>query len=161
MSDRDPLNKLSGTTGISGAVDAVFILTKDERNQNTAKLVCTGRDIEHQEFELAFSKETCVWEMLPESSVMPRKLLPPEMVQFVAFMRETVCFRGSSTELAERFNAYADLTMAVKGMKQMMNRWRSQLREQGVSFQNHRSNGLRMVEVFYSSASDPSDVSDV
>ena len=160
MSDKDPLNKLSGTTGISGAVDAVFILTKDDRNQNTAKLVCTGRDIEHQEFELAFSKEACVWEMIPESAAIPRPLLPLEMVKFVAFMKETVCFRGSSTELAERFNAYADLSMAVKGMKQMMNRWRSQLREQGVSFQNHRSNGLRTVEVFYSSASDSSDVSD-
>ncbi|MBQ5866787.1 MAG: AAA family ATPase, partial [Oscillospiraceae bacterium] len=42
QSDRDPVNKLSGTTGISGAVDAIFVLDKDERKQNGAKLICTG-----------------------------------------------------------------------------------------------------------------------
>ena len=45
--DRDPINKLSGTTGISGAVDAVFVLDKKERSQNTALLICTGRDEYH------------------------------------------------------------------------------------------------------------------
>lgn len=50
--DRDPVNRLSGTTGISGAVDAVFVLDKKERSQNTALLVCTGRDIAYRELEL-------------------------------------------------------------------------------------------------------------
>ena len=58
--DRDPVNRLSGTTGISGAVDAVFVLDKKERAQNTALLVCTGRDIEYRELELRFSKGRCV-----------------------------------------------------------------------------------------------------
>ena len=40
--------------------------------------------------------------------------------------------------------------MSVKGMKQMMNRWRYSLREHGLTFHNHRSNGLRSVEVSYS-----------
>ena len=43
--DSDPLNKLSGTTGISGAVDAVFVLDKSKRSQDNATLVATGRDI--------------------------------------------------------------------------------------------------------------------
>ena len=34
--DRDPVNRLSGTTGISGAVDAVFVLDRKERAQNAA-----------------------------------------------------------------------------------------------------------------------------
>ena len=44
--DSDPLNKLSGTTGISGAMDAVFILDVSKRHARGATLFCTGRDIE-------------------------------------------------------------------------------------------------------------------
>ena len=47
--DRDPLNKLSGTTGIVGAVDSVFVLDKSKRGDNLVTLVCTGRDIEYRE----------------------------------------------------------------------------------------------------------------
>lgn len=145
--DRDPVNRLSGTTGIGGAVDAIFILDKDERKQNLAKLICTGRDIEHRELELRFNKETCVWEMLSDSLDSPENLLPQEMEKLLGFMKQKVYFSGTSTELATQFNAYANLNMSVKGMKQMMNRWRYSLREQGLTFHNHRSNGLRSVEV--------------
>ena len=43
--DRDPVNRLSGTTGISGAVDAVFVLDKKERVRYSALLANTGRDM--------------------------------------------------------------------------------------------------------------------
>ena len=52
--DSDPLNKLSGTTGIVGAVDSVFVLDKSNRSENLAPLVCTGRDIEHRQLEIKF-----------------------------------------------------------------------------------------------------------
>ena len=148
--DRDPINRLSGTTGIGGAVDAIFILDKDERNQNLARLICTGRDIEHRELELRFNKEICVWEMLSDSLDSPENLLPQEMEKLLVFMKQKEYFHGTSTELATQFNAHANLNMSVKGMKQMMNRWRYSLREHGLTFHNRRSNGLRSVEVSYS-----------
>lgn len=148
--DRDPINRLSGTTGIGGAVDAIFVLDKDERNQNLAKLICTGRDIEHRELELRFDKDACVWEMLSDSLDSPENLLPQEMEKLLEFMKQKAYFNGTSTELASQFNAYANMNMAVKSLKQMMNRWRYSLREQGLTFHNHRSNGLRSVEVSYS-----------
>ena len=145
--DRDPVNRLSGTTGISGAADAIFILDKDERNQNCAKLVCTGRDIEHRELELRFSKESCTWEMLSDSLECPEVLLPPEMGMLLEFMTQEKYFTGTSTELANRLNAYGNLHVSAKGLKQMMNRWRYPLQEQGLTFHNHRSNGQRSVDV--------------
>ena len=160
QSDRDPVNKLSGTTGISGAADAIFVLDKDERRQNAAKLICTGRDIEYRELELRFSKDTCTWELLSDSLDTPENLLPQEVVKLLAFMREIVFFCGTNTELAERFNAYAGLNLAVKSLKQLMNRWRYELQEQGVTYDNRRSNSQRLVEVRYSSAGDSSDGSD-
>ena len=89
--DRDPINRLSGTTGIGGAVDAIFILDKDERNQNHAKLICTGRDIEHRELELRFNKESCVWDMISDSLDSPENLLPQEMkVELAAILLDDI-----------------------------------------------------------------------
>ncbi len=149
MGDKDPVNRLSGTTGIGGAVDAVFVLDKDERNQSTAKLICTGRDIEHRELGLRFNKDTSVWELLSDSLDNPENLLPREMEMLLAFMKEKQSFIGTSTELADQFNAHTKLNMAVKSLKQMMNRWRHLLQENGLTFRNHRSNGVRSVEVSY------------
>lgn len=159
--DSDPLNKLSGTTGISGAVDAVFVLDKSKRSQSNATLICTGRDIEYQELELKFSKENCVWELVADSAAEPLLLLPKEMSSFLSFMRETVSFAGSNSELVERFNAYSGMAVTAKSLKQMMNKWRYQLEEQGVHFRSYRSNGQRLVEVSFSALErDASDSSD-
>lgn len=159
--DSDPLNKLSGTTGISGAVDAVFVLDKSKRSQSNATLICTGRDIEYRELELKFSKDNCAWELVADSAEEPMLLLPKEMVSFLDFMRETVSFSGSNSELADAFNTHSGVAISPKGLKQMMNKWRYQLEEQGVHFRSYRSNGQRLVEVSFSALeSDVSDSSD-
>ena len=129
-------------------------------NQNLAKLICTGRDIEHRELELRFNKESCVWEMLSDSLDSPENLLPQEMEKLLDFMKQKEYFHGTSTELATQFNAHASTNMSVKGMKQMMNRWRYSLREHGLTFHNRRSNGLRSVEVSFSLPVTDSDASD-
>ena len=46
MTDKDPVNKLSGTTGLSGAADTLLILDKSTRLEDVATLTCTGRDIQ-------------------------------------------------------------------------------------------------------------------
>lgn len=158
--DSDPLNKLSGTTGISGAVDAVFVLDKSKRNAQGATLICTGRDIEYREMELKLSKETCAWEMVSDSIENPQLILPEEMISLINFMKQIVSYSGSNTEFAERFNSFTGKSVTSKGLKQMMNRWRYALEDHGVRFENHRSNGQRLVDIFYSSAGDESAVSD-
>ena len=45
MNDDDPMNMISGTTGLSGATDSNFVLRKSKRRENTATLYCTGRDL--------------------------------------------------------------------------------------------------------------------
>ena len=158
--DSDPLNKLSGTTGISGAVDAVFVLDKSKRNAQGATLICTGRDIEYREMELKLSKETCAWEMVSDSIENPQLILPEEMISLINFMKQIVSYSGSNTEFAERFNSFTGKSVTSKGLKQMMNRWRYALEDHGVRFENHRSNGQRLVDIFYSSVGDESAVSD-
>lgn len=157
--DSDPLNKLSGTTGISGAVDAAFILDQSKRNATGATLICTGRDIVYRELELNFSKESFVWERISDSLDDPALTLPREMISLVEFMKQERSFSGSNTVFTERYNSFSGESLSPKALKQMMNRWRYVLEEQGVVFESHRSNGQRLLEISFS-AGDVSAVSD-
>lgn len=159
--DSDPLNKISGTTGISGAMDAIFVLDKSKRNADMATLVCTGRDIEYREMELRLSKENCVWNLVSDSLENPQLILPDEMVSLVEFMKAQKSFSGTNSEFTELFNSYCGKKLSAKSLKQMMNRWRYSLEEYGVQFTNRRSNGQRLVDISYSSDHDESAVSDV
>lgn len=158
--DSDPLNKLSGTTGISGAMDAIFVLDKSKRNADMATLICTGRDIEYREMEMRLSKENCAWNLVSDSLENPQMILPDEMVSLVEFMKVQKSFSGTNSEFIELFNSYYDKKLSAKSLKQMMNRWRYSLEEYGVQFINHRSNGQRLVDISYSSVRDESAVSD-
>ena len=145
--DSDPLNKLSGTTGISGAVDAVFVLDKSKRSQAGATLICTGRDIEYRELELRFEKDVCAWELVADSADTPELLLPAEMVALIEFARNLSFYSGSNAEFTEQFNSFSGDNLSAKALKQMMNKWRYPLEDAGVQFRSYRSNGQRLVEI--------------
>ena len=149
LDDPDPLNRLSGTTGLSGAADAVFVLDRKNRNDNAALLICTGRDVEYREISLRFSKDHLVWEMIADSAVTPELLLPGELMLFLEYMREVKFFSGGNTELTDAFNIRTGSTIEPKRLKQLMNRWKEKLRELGLTFRSYRSNGQRLVEVQY------------
>ena len=68
MNDDDPMNMISGTTGISGATDTNFVLKRSKRGENTATLYCTGRDIAYRELSLEFDSETHFWNLLSDNS---------------------------------------------------------------------------------------------
>ena len=158
LDDDDPFNMLSGTTGISGAVDTSFVLKRSNRNEANATLSCTGRDIESRELELRFNTETCTWELLNDSTADPKMLLPKEMAALIEYMREIVSFNGNNTVFTEAFCAHAGLDVKAKGLKQMMNTWRYTLEEHGVYFRSYRSNGQRLLDISFSEVN--SDVSD-
>jgi hypothetical protein len=59
----DPFNELTGTTGISGAMDTMFVL-KRPRGSKEATLYMTGRDVEDDELLICLNDETCQWELI-------------------------------------------------------------------------------------------------
>lgn len=145
MNDKDPVNKLSGSTGISGAVDAIFVLDKNERTARTATLYVSGRDILDRKIQLEHDPDTCVWKLISDSLTMPETALPKELMSLYYFMTGTNEFVGSNTELASCIGK----DINPKGLKQMMNRYRYQLEELGVFFESKRSNGQKYVSLRY------------
>ena len=159
--DSYPLNKLSGTTGISGAMDAVFILDRSKRNANCATLFCTGRDIESREIEIQLKKENCEWELKGDSLEEPTLSQPEEITLLIEMMKQLQSFDGGNTELTEKFNSFSGKNISAKALKQIMNKWRYTLEENGVFFNSGRSNGKRYIKTWYLPSADESDGSAV
>ena len=67
LHDDDPMNMISGSTGLSGAADSAFVLQKHSRLANVASLHCTGRDIPDRTLKLEFGEEDHVWKLLEDS----------------------------------------------------------------------------------------------
>lgn len=62
--DSDPFNRISGTNGIMGAADSVFVLSRKKRSDTQTTLSITGRDIESLEIVLEFDKGNYHWQVL-------------------------------------------------------------------------------------------------
>ena len=151
MNDRDPVNKLSGSTGISGAVDAIFVLDKNERIERFATLYASGRDIRDRKIQLELDKDACVWTLIADSLTMPETMLPDEMAYVFGFVWRSKNheFVGTNTELAQHVSSALGKEVNPKGLKQMMNRYRYQLEDLGVFFESKRSNGQKYIVVKY------------
>lgn len=63
MGSDDPLDTVSGSTGFTGAADAVLVLTRDKSSAD-AILYGRGRDIPEIETAMAFDPQFCTWRIL-------------------------------------------------------------------------------------------------
>lgn len=98
--DSDPLNMISGTSGIAGSADTNFVLQKEKRIENRAMLICTGRDIEQRELMLEFNKKTFLWELL-EPIEIERSQVDELIILLSDFIKSVGIFTGTATELVE------------------------------------------------------------
>lgn len=149
MGDKNPFNRLSGSTALMGAADTTLLLEKAERMAKTATLHCTGRDIEERQIELRFT-DGCTWELVHDSLESPEILLPEELQALVSFAESIGRYEGSNTAFAEQLASFSGVELTAKSLKQMMNTWRYKLEEFGVRYKDERSNGKRILKVFFS-----------
>ena len=97
--DADPLNRISGSTGLVGAVDGVLILEKDERTSNKGRLTVSNRDTDGHVFLLEFRAATCRWELVEEKIAEYRD---DPLFPFLAKLLEgRECWQGTATELCK------------------------------------------------------------
>lgn len=72
----DVFNELSGSVGVMGALDAAWVITKDDRYSEEGTLHITGRDMESLKLKIRFNKKTFQWEYVgTEDDVNAQRLL--------------------------------------------------------------------------------------
>ena len=132
--DADPLNMISGTSGIAGGADTNFVLQKDKRTENTATLICTGRDIEGRELFLEFNKESFVWELM-QPIEMQQLIIPDEIFLLCDFVKSAGSFTGTATELIENLNL--DCRPAI--LKKRIIKYMEHLARNGIHYSENRT----------------------
>ncbi|OGL47399.1 MAG: hypothetical protein A2W05_01060 [Candidatus Schekmanbacteria bacterium RBG_16_38_10] len=81
---QDYIDRVSGTTGLTGSVDTILILTRS-RGDTKGKLWITGRDVEEQNLSIEFCPDNGHWKLLGEADEWDTT---PERREIIEVMRE-------------------------------------------------------------------------
>lgn len=142
----DVFNRISGTTAISGAVDASFTLVEEQRGSSRARLSCIGRDIEYRELELCRNADN-VWEVTADSYQQPELLGG----HIIFLLSELLCgcseFIGTPTDLAQCIDPDGAEGVTPKNVSRKILQSVAALSEIGITAVVRRSNGKRLIEL--------------
>lgn len=146
MNDEDPLNMISGTTGISGATDSSFVLKERKRGSGEATLYCTGRDIEYRELSLRFQKDTHTWG-LTEPVEAETPAVDPEAAFLSAFLKELHSFEGTATELSELLETQTGEKILPSVLSKKLVKYAGELEQSGIRIAAHRTRDARTLHI--------------
>ena len=150
LHDDDPMNMISGSTGLSGAADSTFVLQKSSRLANIASLHCTGRDIPDRTLKLEFGEEDHVWKLLEDSktcsgasriSTLRIENLLSELLQ-----KESE-ISAPAKALLEKIDPDGSLGITPKKVTRLVLESVETLRENGILVKTYRSNGKRLISL--------------
>lgn len=79
----DPLDMISGTTGLSGCADSILILDRS-RGRSDATLHITGRDVEEQELALNFDRDKKKWILLGNAADYQRSIERQQIIDVIS-----------------------------------------------------------------------------
>jgi hypothetical protein len=146
MKDVDPMNMLSGTTGLSGVVDTVFILDREKRTDGRATLFCTGRDIESMELKLELDNETHIWKLRGESEEVP---LLDDTISVVCQHLFSLSdnFSGTATQLAEDIERSTGRSITPAVLRKKLMKHHSELTEHGFDCTFRRTRNEKIIEI--------------
>ena len=155
--DDDPMNMVSGTTGITDAVDNSFVLKETKRGSGRATLYCTGRDIEYREIELAQDKLSHCWNLESDSLDNPDALLDDMVRVFAEYIKAEKKFTGSPTELAQKIADSTGHSFTAAALSKKLLQSRYELEQMGIVYASKSSNSKRTVTAVYRDGSGGSD----
>ena len=145
MNDDDPMNMISGTTGLSGATDSNFVLRKSQRRENTATLYCTGRDIPYRELALEFDGEDHVWKLLSDDCEQTEQ--PSERILFLLseLLRRQPEISAPAKVLLEKIDPAGAEGLTPNSFSHRIRKSVDALRRNGITVSFRKSNGDRLI----------------
>ena len=139
----DPLMMVSGSTGITGGVDCNYVLVRNKRELDSAKLIVSGRDTEYREIALKF--EDCRWRFMgcDKAEDIRKQETPDILFRVVEFMSDNDEWEGSATEL---LSALQDDKTPSNTVTKILNQYHDTfLLENRILYQYSRISGKRLI----------------
>jgi AAA domain len=104
LSAADPLDEISGSTGLTGAVDGAIVLRR-QRRKPSATLHVSGRDLEDREVALAWEATACRWTLVKDAA---GPLRSPERAAILEVLRPLAPQALAPAEMARRLGKPPD-----------------------------------------------------
>ena len=150
LHDDDPMNMISGSTGLSGAAYSAFVLQKNARSTNAASLHCTGRDIPDRTLKLEFGEEDHIWKLIEDSKTCSgaSKISALQLVHlFSALLSADPEYTGTPSALSAKIDPNGRLGITPKKVTRLALESVETLRENGILVKTYRSNGKRLISL--------------
>ena len=150
LHDDDPMNMISGSTGLSGAADSAFVLQKNARSANAATLHCTGRDIPDRTLKLELGEDDHIWKLLSDSKTCTdaSKISALQLVHlFSALLSADPEYIGTPSALSAKIDPDGSLGITPKKVTRLVRESVAALRENGILADTYRSNGKRWISL--------------
>ena len=145
LNDEDPMNMISGTTGLSGATDSNFVLRRSKRGENTATLYCTGRDISYRELSLEFDNESHVWNLLSDDYGETAQSCGQVLFLLSALLREQPEICAPAKALLEKIDPDGAEGLTPNSFSHKLRKSVDALRRNGIVVSFRKSNGERLI----------------
>lgn len=144
-SPSDPFAEITGTTGISGAVDQMLVMKKKDRSSPECDLYLTGRDV--PDAKLKLRRDGFLWELVEkvEGEEYEREAIPDcvkAAVEFVAKRGDT--WTGTASQLLEILGS-ADTTAPTLG--KFLAQHRPWMKEHGIEYSMRRTASARVISL--------------
>ena len=145
MNDNDPMNMISGTTGLSGATDSNFVLRRSKRRENTATLYCTGRDIPYRELSLELNSETHIWTLLSDDCGQTEQSCGRVLSLLSVLLQERSEISAPAKALLEKIVPDGVEGLTPNSFSHKLRKSVDALRRSGIVVTFRKSNGERLI----------------
>ena len=141
----DKFEMISGTTGLLGSADGVWLLQKEKRTSNNATMDIIGRDQQDQRLYLTKDMERLTWQLEKAETELWKELPDPILDAVAALVtEESREWLGSPTELVGILGL--DIKPNMLTMRLNVNAGRLQ-NEHGILYENERNHSGRFIKL--------------
>ncbi len=148
--ESDKFHQISGTTGLQGVVDGMYVLTQKRGQEKLAVLHCLGRDFPQRKLEI-IRNENNVWDLIADSLQGELNHLAKLKEAVTTFLKTQPHFLGTATELSTLLQCHSVDKFSPRTLSKKLLLCQKDLQKVGICFSNRRSNGKRLLELTCSS----------
>ena len=151
MKAEDSFEEISGTTGLTGAVDGMFVMKKSSNRSQEATLIATGRDIESFELKLSFNNLSHRFELLEKS--LEDEIEDNCIISVIRLIYQLQFFEGSASELSELL----DVMITPSALSKKLRRYENVLRDHQIFYRYTRTSYKKIITLILDDGGDGND----